>query len=135
MEQDLSAVSTLPSTSACSAYSSHRLSDGIIQYRSVVRAHAESHNYIQRCSPVSLYIGPKKNLNSPQPHTRADRVIDMIVTGTAMLAFVASSLICTGASKHPKLHRGARKLKMKAKPSGHPDTVETTISYLVWERD
>ena len=67
----------------------------------------------------------------------------MIAHGTAVRALEASSLICTEASKPPKMdgkfmsaacmtrnsvrpvpivHRGARKLSTNAKPFGHPLT-------------
>ena len=63
----------------------------------------------------------------------------IIAHGTAMLAFVASSLMCKDESNAPGKtlghkpmrrrkqnlpmdHKGARKLRMKAKPFGHPYT-------------
>lgn len=78
---------------------------------------------------------------SPHPQTSPESVIAMIVNGTAKLALVASSLMCTGASKQPfsnskhqielcvlekyvhMVHSGAKKLKMNAKPFGQPDTM------------
>jgi hypothetical protein len=43
--------------------------------------------------------------------------------GTAIAAFEASSEMCTLASKPQIVHRGARKLMMKANPSDHPSTI------------
>lgn len=76
---------------------------------------------------------------SPQPRTPAIAIALTIAQGTAVAALDASSLICTLESKEPGhrvsvyltemkikfvqiVHRGARKLKINAYPSGQPLT-------------
>ncbi len=56
----------------------------------------------------------------PQPNIPATPTALIIAQGTAVRALAASSLICTEASKAPMVHNGAKKLSVKANPSGHP---------------
>jgi hypothetical protein len=85
--------------------------------------------------------------DAPKPSMPAMEAEQTMVHGTAIAAFEASSEICTveshepggqcivGANSRsqrhyaPKVHMGAKKLKVNAKPFGQPYTVGRQVNY------
>jgi hypothetical protein len=73
-------------------------------------------------------INDSKPDDVPQPKTPAMPIAVTIAQGTAVAALEASSEICTLQSNPQIVHRGARKLSMKAYPLVHPSTVNEVRS-------
>lgn len=100
----------------------------------LAKAIEEDHGHVLANGIIqdALVSVPMQNASAtliPHPSTAARADDMMIAHGTTVDASEASLLMCTGASNPAIVQSGARKLNMKAQPSGQPYTAHTGPTY------